>query len=150
MSFSHICIRNRIDFVEDKYKVFSLFSKKHRLLFHFTLPCNLSARPPKKDRGNTSTLCLMRTGQRESKFVFKIPYVISLLTRDLSKVTCAEKARSSRHKRLRFNFWDLPVGDKMILQRRITMVRNWKERQRPTAVFALKTVPSFQAFQLLV
>lgn len=80
----------------------------------------------------------MRTGQRESKFVFKTPHTTPTFIRDFGKVTCADEARSLRHKGLRFIFCDLPIGDKMILQGRITMVGDWKARQKTAAVFALR------------
>lgn len=165
MSFSHICIlwsetgpKRWHSFCWKQNKVFSLFSKLHILLFCFTLPCDSSARPQKKERDNTSTsclskrldwypYCLMRTGQRESKFVFKIPHTTPLLTGDFSKVTCA---RSLRHKGLRFIFCDLPVGDKMIFTGENHHSGGRKGKTKDSSSFCSQAVLSFQAFQFLV
>lgn len=138
--------KDDIHFVENKIRCFHFLVNCIFCCFVSLCPATHQPDHTKKERDNTSTsclskrsdwypYCLMRTGQRESKFVFKIPHTTPLLTGDFSKVTCAG---SLRHKGLRFIFCDLPVGDKMILQGRITIVGDRKERQRTAAVSVLR------------
>lgn len=149
--------KDDIHFVENKIRCFHFLV--NCIFCCFVSLCHATHQPDhKKKRDNTSTsclskrldwypYCLMRTGQRESKFVFKIPHTTPLLTGDFSKVTCA---RSLRHKGLRFIFCDLPVGDKMIFTGENHHSGGRKGKTKDSSSFCSQAVLSFQAFQFLV